>query len=223
MRVGVITFPGSLDDDDAVAAVAMAGHEPVAVWHREHTLQGVDAVILPGGFSHGDYLRTGAIAVHAPIMAAVADFAADGGPVLGICNGFQILCEAGLLPGALLRNRGLRFVSRTVYVTVPNRSTPWTRGLAHEGPWRLPLKSGEGCYHADPDTLDELQATGRVVAYYLPADNHNGSARDIAAVCNEAGNVVGMMPHPEHAVDVDLAGGGDMLAMFTGLTMTVPA
>lgn len=217
MRVGVITFPGSLDDHDAMVAVEAGGNTPVALWHRDGSLPDVDAVILPGGFSHGDYLRTGAIAVHAPIMEAVKDFAADGGPVLGICNGFQILCESGLLPGALLRNSGLRFVSRTVYVTVDNRETPFTRGFSHDGPWQVPLKSGEGCYTADEATLDRLFAQGQVVFRYLPGDNHNGSARNIAGVCNEEGNVVGMMPHPEHAVDLDLAGGAHMLPMFAGL------
>jgi phosphoribosylformylglycinamidine synthase I len=222
MRVGVITFPGSLDDHDAMGAVAAGGATPVALWHGDATLHDVDAVILPGGFSHGDYLRTGAIAVHAPVMSAVTDFAAAGGPVLGICNGFQILCEAGLLPGALLRNRGLRFVARNVFVTVDNRSTPFTRGFAHPGPWRVPLKSGEGCYTADEATLDRLEANDQVVFRYLPGDNHNGSARNIAGVCNEAGNVVGLMPHPEHAVDPDLAGGGNMLPMFQSLA-AVPA
>ncbi len=217
MRVGVITFPGSLDDHDAVAAVEAGGHTPVVLWHRDATVDGVDAVILPGGFSHGDYLRTGAIAVHAPVMGAVIEFAADGGPVLGICNGFQILCEAGLLPGALLRNSGLRFVSRNVFVTVDNRTTPFTRGFAHAGPWQVPLKSGEGCYTTDPATLDRLEANDQVVVRYLPGDNHNGSARNIAGICNEAGNVVGLMPHPEHAVDPDLAGGGHMLPMFQSI------
>ncbi len=223
MRVGVITFPGSLDDHDAMVAVEAGGATPVALWHRDSSLHDVDAVILPGGFSHGDYLRTGAIAVHAPIMESVRTFAADGGPVLGICNGFQILCESGLLPGALLRNSGLRFVSRTVYISVDNRATPFTRGFAHDGPWQVPLKSGEGCYTADDETLDRLEDAGQVVFRYLPGDNHNGSARNIAGVCNEAGNVVGLMPHPEHAVDLDLAGGGHMLAMFRGLATGVAA
>lgn len=217
MRVGVITFPGSLDDHDAMRAVATGGNTAVALWHGDATLQDVDAVVLPGGFSHGDYLRTGAIAVHAPVMSSVRDFAADGGPVLGICNGFQILCEAGLLPGALLRNAGLRFVSRNVFVTVDNRTTPFTRGFVHAGPWQVPLKSGEGCYTADTATLDRVEANGQVVVRYLPGDNHNGSARNIAGVCNETGNVVGLMPHPEHAVDLDLAGGAHMLPMFESL------
>ncbi|MBY5160983.1 phosphoribosylformylglycinamidine synthase subunit PurQ [Salsipaludibacter albus] len=222
MRVGVITFPGSLDDHDALAAATRGGAEGVGLWHGDTDLSGVDAVVLPGGFSYGDYLRTGAIAQHAPIMAAVRAFAADGGPVLGICNGFQILCEAGLLPGALLRNSGLRFVSRPVFVTVERRDTPFTRGFDHPGPWSVPLKSGEGCYHADPATLDRLEAEDRVVFRYLPGDNPNGSARNIAGVSNEAGNVVGLMPHPEHAVDDDLAGGDDFLAMFAGLASDVP-
>ncbi len=217
MRVGVITFPGSLDDHDARVAVVAGGGEAVALWHGDADLSGVDAVVLPGGFSYGDYLRTGAIAQHAPIMAAVRDFATDGGPVLGICNGFQILCEAGLLPGALLRNTGLRFVSRPTWLTVERRDTPFTRGFDHAGPFSVPVKSGEGCYHADDTTLDTLEADGRVVFRYASDDNPNGSARDIAGICNPAGNVVGLMPHPEHAVDPALAGGDDFLPMFTGL------
>lgn len=223
MRVGVITFPGSLDDHDALAAVRAAGGDGVSLWHGDTDLQGVEAVVLPGGFSYGDYLRTGAIAQHAPVMDAVRAFAADGGPVLGICNGFQILCEAGLLPGALLRNTGLRFVSRPTMVTVERGDTPFTRGFDHRGPFRVPVKSGEGCYHADPQTLEDLEADGRVVFRYLAGDNPNGSARDIAGVCNAEGNVVGLMPHPEHAVDAVLAGGDDFLAMFTGLVGAVAA
>jgi phosphoribosylformylglycinamidine synthase I len=222
MRVGVITFPGSLDDHDALAAVRVAGGEGVALWHADADLRDVEAVVLPGGFSYGDYLRTGAIAQHAPIMDAVRSFAADGGPVLGICNGFQILCEAGLLPGALLRNTGLRFVSRPTTVSIERRDTPFTRGFDHAGPFSVPVKSGEGCYHADDATLDELEGEGRVVVRYAAGDNPNGSVRDIAGICNEAGNVVGLMPHPEHAVDPVLAGGDDFLPMFTGLVRDVP-
>ncbi len=217
MRVGVITFPGSLDDHDALAAVTVAGGEGVALWHADPDLRDVDAVILPGGFSYGDYLRTGAIAQHAPVMDAVRAFAADGGPVLGICNGFQILCESGLLPGALLRNTGLRFVSRPTWVFVERRDTPFTRGFDTAGPVQVPVKSGEGCFHADDATLDALEADTRVVFRYAEGHNPNGSARDIAGICNEQGNVVGLMPHPEHAVDPVLAGGDGFLPMFTAL------
>ncbi len=213
MRIGVITFPGSLDDRDARGAVAIAGAEPVALWHAEADLQDVDAVVLPGGFSYGDYLRAGAVAHRAAVMDAVADFAADGGPVLGICNGFQILCEADLLPGALLRNEGLRFVCRPARLTVEGRSV-WTADLEPGTEIALPVKHGEGRYHADPDTLDRLELEGRVVLRYARGENPNGSARDIAGIRNGAGNVVGLMPHPEHAVDAELAFGTDGLAFF---------
>ena len=217
MTVGVVTFPGSLDDHDARQAVSACGGQAVALWHADTSLGDVDAVVLPGGFSYGDYLRTGAIAHQAPIMSAVREFAAAGGPVLGICNGFQILCEAGLLPGAMLRNTGLAFVCRRVELEVNNLDTPWTRGFDGAGPITVPLKSGEGRYHADDTTLDELETSGRVVFRYAPGTNPNGSARDIAGICNEAGNVVGLMPHPEHAVDPDLWGGDAARPMFTGL------
>ncbi len=215
MRVGVVTFPGSLDDHDALVAVASVGAEGVPLWHGDADLREVDAVVLPGGFSYGDYLRCGAVAFHAPVMDAVKRFAADGGPVLGICNGFQILCESGLLPGALLRNADLRFQCRTVALRVENPSTPWTSSLAAGAEIAIPLKNGEGRYYADPATLDQLEAEGRVVFRYL--DNPNGSERDIAGVCNEAGNVVGLMPHPEHAVDDLLWGGTDGRALFASL------
>jgi phosphoribosylformylglycinamidine synthase subunit PurQ / glutaminase len=198
-RIGVVTFPGSCDDRDALAAVRLMGAEGVPLWHGDDDLRGVDALIVPGGFSYGDYLRCGAIARFSPVMGAVARFARDGGPVLGICNGFQVLCEAGLLPGALLRNAGLRFVCREVRVLVTSTATPWTRACEPGRPLTVPVKHGEGRYvHPDPD---RLRGEGQVVFCYAPGDNPNGSLADIAGVANPAGNVVGLMPHPEHAVD----------------------
>ncbi len=217
MRVGVVTFPGSLDDGDARRAVELAGGQPVALWHAHEDLGGVDAVILPGGFSWGDYLRCGAIAHRAAIMRAVTEFAEQGGPVLGICNGFQVLCEAGLLPGALLRNEALRFVCRPVPLTVERTDTPFTRAYRPDEQIIVPVKNGEGRYYADAATLDRLEVEGRVVVRYANGRNPNGAARDIAGICNEAGNVVGLMPHPEHAVDETLIGGTDGLGFFTSL------
>jgi phosphoribosylformylglycinamidine synthase subunit PurQ / glutaminase len=199
VRVGVVTFPGSCDDRDALAAVARMGAEPVPLWHGDADLRGVDAVILPGGFSYGDYLRCGAIARFSAVMGAVAGFARDGGPVLGICNGFQVLCEAGLLPGALLRNDGLRFVCREVRVVVDSAATAWTSACEPGATLTVPVKHGEGRYvHDDPG---RLAADGQVVFRYAPGQNPNGSLHDIAGVSNPAGNVVGLMPHPEHAID----------------------
>ena len=199
MRIGVVTFPGSCDDRDALAAVELMGAEPVRLWHGDDGLGGAEAAVLPGGFSYGDYLRCGAIARFSPVMTAVADFAGAGGPVLGICNGFQVLCEAGLLPGALLRNAGLRFVCREVEIEVRSVDTAWT-GACHAGQRLvIPVKHGEGRYvHPDPD---RLLAEGRVVFTYAPGQNPNGALADIAGVRNARGNVVGLMPHPEHAVD----------------------
>jgi len=214
VRVGVVTFPGSLDDADARGAVEACGGEAVALWHGDASVQGVDAVILPGGFSHGDYLRCGAIAHRAPVMSAIADFASDGGPVLGICNGFQVLCEAGLLPGALTRNANLRFVCRDVPLKVEDAATAWTRAYAPGQTIVVPAKHGEGRYVADQATLDALEAQGRVVVRYAVGSNPNGSARDIAGIANEGGNVVGLMPHPEHAVDPGLMGGTDGRGFF---------
>jgi phosphoribosylformylglycinamidine synthase subunit PurQ / glutaminase len=199
LRVGVVTFPGSCDDRDALAAAQRMGAEPVALWHGDGDLHGVDAVVLPGGFSYGDYLRCGAIARFSPIMAALAGFARDGGPVLGICNGFQVLCEAGLLPGALLRNAGLRFVCRQLEVVVDSAATAWTAACRPGATLTIPVKHGEGRYvHDDPA---RLAADGQVVFRYAAGQNPNGSLHDIAGVSNPAGNVVGLMPHPEHAVD----------------------
>ena len=199
-RVGVVTFPGSLDDVDAVRAVRLAGAEAVPLWHAEADLRAVDAVVLPGGFSYGDYLRAGALARFAPVMGSVVEAAAGGLPVLGICNGFQILCEAHLLPGALVRNAGRRFVCRDQLLRVERAGTAWTSAYDEGQEIVVPVKNGEGGYVADRGTLDRLEGEGRVVLRYLRA-NPNGSARDIAGVCDERGTVVGVMPHPEHAVD----------------------
>jgi phosphoribosylformylglycinamidine synthase subunit PurQ / glutaminase len=222
-RVGVVTFPGSLDDHDALRAVATMGGEPVALWHADHDLRGVDAVILPGGFSYGDYLRAGAIAARAPIMDAIAAFASDGEPVLGICNGFQILCEAGLLPGALIRNRSLRFVCREVSLRVETAQTVATRGLEPGETLRIPIKHGEGQWVATEEQLTAVEGEGLVVFRYASpqgivdeASNPNGATRNIAGVRNAAGNVVGLMPHPEHAVDPDVGPTGGQ-AVFAAL------
>ncbi|HEV8682699.1 MAG TPA: phosphoribosylformylglycinamidine synthase subunit PurQ [Actinomycetota bacterium] len=210
-RVAVITFPGSNDDRDALRAIRLMGGEPVPVWHGDRELREADAVILPGGFSYGDYLRTGAIAQFAPVMDAVREHAAGGRPVLGICNGFQILCEAGLLPGALIRNRGLAFVCRRVHVRVETALTPVTSGLVAGDVLEIPIKHGEGQFVAEPDILARIEDQGLVVFRYCSPGgdlhddgNPNGSANHIAGARNERGNVVGMMPHPEHAVDADI-------------------
>ncbi|HEY2167613.1 MAG TPA: phosphoribosylformylglycinamidine synthase subunit PurQ [Jatrophihabitantaceae bacterium] len=212
-RVGVVTFPGSLDDRDAARAVRIAGGESVALWHADADLHGVDAVILPGGFSYGDYLRCGAIARFAEVMNSIIDAARDGMPVLGICNGFQVLCESHLLPGALIRNDRRRFVCVEQRLRIENASSRWTHHYTAGQQVVIPLKNGEGGYVADARTLDQLEADGRVVARYLDG-NPNGSYRDIAGVCNEAGNVVGLMPHPEHAVDALTGSGVDGLGFF---------
>ncbi|HEY8473238.1 MAG TPA: phosphoribosylformylglycinamidine synthase subunit PurQ [Natronosporangium sp.] len=214
MRIGVVTFPGSLDDVDAARAVRYAGAEPVALWHADDNLHGVDAIILPGGFSYGDYLRCGAIARFAPVMESVADAARGGAPVLGICNGFQVLCEAHLLPGALTRNQHLHFRNRDQRLRIESTATAWTNAYDQDQEVLIPIKSGEGRYVADPATLDELEAAGRVVARYV-GGNPNGSQRDIAGVANEAGNVVGLMPHPEHAIDTLTGPSTDGLGFFT--------
>lgn len=199
-RIGVITFPGTLDDVDAARAVRLAGAEPVALWHKDADLKGVDALVVPGGFSYGDYLRCGAIARFAPVMGEVIDAAQAGMPVLGICNGFQILAEAHLLPGALIRNDHQRFVCVEQRLRVDSARTAWTNQLTEGQEITIPMKSAEGNFIASPKELDRLEGEGLVVFRYLGA-NPNGSARDIAGVCNERGNVVGLMPHPEHAVE----------------------
>jgi len=198
-RIAVVVFPGSNDDRDAALALTGVGAEPVPVWHAEAELPDVTAVVLPGGFSYGDYLRCGAIARFAPVMDAVRGFAADGGLVLGICNGFQVLCEAGLLPGALRPNASLSFVCRDVPLRVERDDTPFTSRCKRGQRLSIPVKHGEGCYYADDELLAELEANGQIALSY--EENPNGSAADIAGVVNEAGTVFGLMPHPEHAVD----------------------
>ena len=216
MRVGVVTFPGSLDDRDAARAVRVAGGEAVALWHGDHDLRDVDAVVLPGGFSYGDYLRCGAIARFAPIMQELVKAAEGGLPVLGICNGFQILCESHLLPGALVRNDNLHFVCRDQRLRIESTSTVWTSEYEVGQEIVVPLKNGEGGYVADEATLDRLEGEGRVVARYLEL-NPNGSRRDIAGISNERGNVVGLMPHPEHAVEALTGPTTDGLGFFTSI------
>ena len=221
-RIGVVTFPGSLDDRDAQRAVRLAGAEPVALWHADADLQGVDAVVLPGGFSYGDYLRAGAIARFAPAMTSVVQQAGRGLPVLGICNGFQVLCESGLLPGALTRNAHLHFVNRDQRLRIDSTDAVWTSGFAPGQEVVVPVKNGEGNYVAPVEVLDELEGEGRVVARYL-GTNPNGSARDIAAIRNAAGNVVGIMPHPEHAVERLTGPGTDGLVFFTSVLTSLVA
>jgi phosphoribosylformylglycinamidine synthase subunit PurQ / glutaminase len=226
MKWGVLQFPGSCDERDALHACSLLG-EARLVWHEERDLEGIDAVVVPGGFSYGDYLRAGAIARFSPAMGAVAEFAGAGGPVLGICNGFQVLCEAGLLPGALLLNESTRFTCRQLKLTAANAasvelSTP-EGAKVDSRPLSIPAKHGEGRYWAPEGVLDALEENGQVAYRYAPGQNPNGSARDIAGVRNEAGNVVGLMPHPEHAVD-PLTGSTDGLRVFEAVaTAGVPA
>ena len=212
MKFGVIRFPGSCDDVDALQAARRVG-EGVILWHQDTDLQDVDAVIVPGGFSYGDYLRAGALARFAPAMGSVVEQAGRGLPVLGICNGFQVLCEAGLLSGALLPNTSLRFVCRQVELEVVNASIPWTRSCSVGDRLSIPAKHTTGRYYAPDPVLDELEANDQIVLRYAAGENFNGSARDIAGVCNAAGNVLGLMPHPEHAVDV-LTGSVDGLRLI---------
>jgi phosphoribosylformylglycinamidine synthase I len=213
--IGVIQFPGSCDERDALSAVERVG-EGRLVWHEETDLSDLDGVVIPGGFSYGDYLRAGAIARFSPAMEAVARFAAGGGPVLGICNGFQVLCEAGLLPGALLPNEGLRFICRQVDLIAEDFNGPFAAALGGGERLSIPIKHMSGRYFASDDELDRLESAGRVAFSYAPGQNPNGSVRDIAGVTNDAGNVLGLMPHPEHAVD-PLSGSADGLALFRAL------
>jgi phosphoribosylformylglycinamidine synthase len=211
-RVGVITFPGTLDDVDAARAVRRSGAEAVSLWHADADLRGVDAVVVPGGFSYGDYLRCGAIAKFAPVMKSVIDAAGSGMPVLGICNGFQVLCEAGLLPGALTRNAGLHFVCRDLWLEVASDASAWTSRYELGADLLVPLKSGEGRYVASDAVLDQLEGDGRVVFRYR--DNPNGSMRDIAGIASANGRVVGLMPHPEHATEALTGPSDDGLGVF---------
>jgi len=220
MKFGVLQFPGSCDDRDALRACRRVG-EARLVWHEDTDLEDVDVVIVPGGFSYGDYLRAGAIARFAPAMEAVAGHAAAGRPVLGICNGFQVLCEAGLLPGALLPNDSLRFVCRQVEVVVESTATPFTSECRSGERLSIPVKHESGRYFAPPDQLDEIEARGGVVLRYGTGQNPNGSVRSIAGVVNERGNVMGLMPHPEHAVD-PLTGSKDGLRIFASLAASAP-
>jgi phosphoribosylformylglycinamidine synthase I len=215
MKFGIVRFPGSCDDIDAQLAAQRVG-EAVLLWHADHDLQGVDAVIVPGGFSYGDYLRAGAIARFAPMMTEVAEFARAGGLVLGICNGFQVLCEAGLLPGALLRNTSLRFVFRQVELELSGDGAAFTGAATPGGRLSIPVKHTTGRYYAPDATLGALEANGQVLLRYAPGHNPNGSLREIAGVRNEAGNVFGLMPHPEHAVD-PLTGSTDGLRIFESM------
>jgi phosphoribosylformylglycinamidine synthase len=226
VRVGVVVFPGSNCDRDTVHGLEVAGAEPVVLWHEQASLEGVAAVILPGGFAYGDYVRAGVIARFSPVMRSVAAFAADGGLVLGICNGFQVLAEAGLVPGALLRNRSLRFAGREVAIAAQRDDTPFTRGVEVGRPLRMPVAHGEGCYFADDATLDQLERDGQVLFRYVdavgnpagPSDpgNPNGSLRAIAGVMNAAGNVAGLMPHPERAAEAIL-GSDDGMGILRSL------
>jgi phosphoribosylformylglycinamidine synthase subunit PurQ / glutaminase len=233
MKFGVLRFPGSCDDRDALQAARRVGDAEL-IWHGERDLGGADAIVVPGGFSYGDYLRAGAIARFSPAMESVIDFAGDGGLVLGICNGFQVLCEAGLLPGALLGNANLRFTFRQVELEVVRADTAFTGacglgagGRASNAGGRasnrlsIPAKHSWGRYYADEDTLDTIEAAGQVLLSYAPGENFNGSLRDIAGVCNQAGNVFGLMPHPEHAVDELIGGSADGLKIFESMRLAV--
>lgn len=221
MKWAVLQFPGSCDERDAVHACSLAG-EARLIWHESRDLDGVDGVVVPGGFSYGDYLRAGAVARFAPAMEGVAEMAAAGAPVLGICNGFQVLCEAGLLPGALLRNAELRFICRQADLVVGEADSPFLAGIEPGEVLSIPMKHGEGRYYAPEEMLDRLEANGQVAFRYASGHNSNGSVRDIAGVTNEAGNVLGLMPHPEHAVD-QLTGSTDGLRLFQAAAGMVAA
>ena len=216
MKVGVVTFPGSLDDHDAARAIRAVGAEPVSLWHADPDLHGVDAVVLPGGFSYGDYLRCGAISRFAPVMTSIIEKANVGMPVLGICNGFQVLCESHLLPGALTRNQGLHFLCTDQRVRIENTSTAWTSAFAKDQEIVIPLKNGEGSFQCDDPTLERLEGENLVVARYV-GENPNGSRNLIAGITNSRGNVVGLMPHPEHAIDSLTGPSADGRAFFTSV------
>lgn len=220
-KIGVITFPGTLDDVDAARAVRIAGAEVISLWHADEDLKGVDAVVVPGGFSYGDYLRTGAISALAPVMQSVIEQAGKGMPVLGICNGFQILTEARLLPGALTRNQGLHFHCVDTHLVVENNTTAWTNTLEQGQKILIPAKHGEGRFQADAETIAELEGEGRVVFRYT--DNFNGSVNEIAGITNKTGRVVGLMPHPEHAVEKLTGPSVDGLELFLSAIGTIAA
>jgi phosphoribosylformylglycinamidine synthase len=216
MRIGVVTFPGTLDDRDAARAVKYAGAEAVSLWHGDADLKGVDAVILPGGFSYGDYLRCGAISSFAPVMTEIIAQANKGMPVLGICNGFQVLCEAHLLPGALTRNHELHFLCRDQTLKIENTTSAWTSNFTKGQEIVIPLKNGEGSFQCDDETLKSLEDNNRIIARYV-GQNPNGSRNLIAGITNERGNVVGLMPHPEHAIDSLTGPSTDGLPFFTSV------
>ncbi|ANE04786.1 phosphoribosylformylglycinamidine synthase subunit PurQ [Corynebacterium crudilactis] len=220
-KIGVITFPGTLDDVDAARAARIAGAEVISLWHADEDLKGVDAVVVPGGFSYGDYLRTGAISALAPVMQSVIEQAGKGMPVLGICNGFQILTEARLLPGALTRNQGLHFHCVDTHLVVENNTTAWTNTLEKGQKIYIPAKHGEGRFQADAETVAKLEGEGRVVFRYT--DNFNGSINDIAGITNETGRIVGLMPHPEHAVEKLTGPSVDGLELFLSAVGTIAA
>ncbi len=220
MKFGILQFPGSCDELDALNAARRVGDAEL-IWHADRDLKGADAIVVPGGFSYGDYLRAGAIARFSPAMESVIAFARDGGLVLGICNGFQVLCEAQLLPGALLVNSNLRFTFRQVELEVLGSGGAFTRACALDEWLSIPAKHSWGRYYADPDTLAAMNRCGQLVLRYAPGENFNGSLHDIAGVCNEAGNVFGLMPHPEHAVDELMGGSADGLKIFESMRLTV--
>jgi phosphoribosylformylglycinamidine synthase subunit PurQ / glutaminase len=220
VKFGVLQFPGSCDELDALHAAGQVGDAEL-LWHGERDLRGVDAIVIPGGFSYGDYLRAGAIARFAPAMESVISFAREGGLVLGICNGFQVLCEARLLPGALLVNANRRFTCRQLSLEVANPNTPFTRACPDREPLSIPAKHSWGRFYAEEHTLDAIDSAGQVVLRYSAGQNFNGSARDIAGVCNERGNVFGLMPHPEHAVDEQIGGSADGLKIFQSMRLSL--
>ena len=220
MKFGVVQFPGSCDDVDALEAARRVGDAEL-IWHADRDLKGADAIVVPGGFSYGDYLRAGAIARFSPAMESVIEFAREGGLVLGICNGFQVLCEARLLPGALLPNANLLFTFRQVRLEVVNMDNAFTRACAADGRLSIPAKHAWGRYHADPETLAAMDRAGQIVLRYAPGENFNGSVHDIAGVSNERGNVFGLMPHPEHAIDELVGGSSDGLKIFESMRLTV--